>query len=278
MDFTNTLAFVYEGVLAGLLIALSCSMVGVYLLMRRLSMLGAGISHSAFGGIAIAFLLGLEPTLFTLFYVALISVLLQFLMDSKRLPSDTILSLFFSLGTALAVIVSAMKENLSANIYSYLFGSLLAVSREELYVSLFVFFITALAFWLKYDQLFLVLFNEEIAKLKGINTTFINYLFVLLAGINIVLSIKVAGLLLSASFVALPSMTALLIAGSFFQTFLLSAILSLLSVFLGVVISLTFNIPPSGAIVMLMVLFFVLCFLLYAYKARKRFQGYIQRL
>jgi zinc transport system permease protein len=271
MDFINTLGFVYEGVLAGLLIALSCSMVGVYLLMRRLSMLGAGISHSAFGGIAIAFLLGLEPTLFTLFYVALISVLLQFLMDSKRLPSDTILSLFFSFGTALAVIVSAMKENLSANIYSYLFGSLLAVSREELYVSLFVFFITALAFWLKYDQLFLVLFNEEIAKLKGINTSFINYLFVLLAGMNIVLSIKIAGLLLSASFVALPSMTALLIAGSFFQTFLLSAILSLLSVFLGVVISLTFNIPPSGAIVMLMVLFFILCFLLYAYKARKRF-------
>jgi ABC-type Mn2+/Zn2+ transport system permease subunit len=140
MDFINTLAFVYEGVLAGLLIALSCSMVGVYLLMRRLSMLGAGISHSAFGGIAIAFLLGLEPTLFTLFYVALTSVLLQFLMDSKRLPSDTILSLFFSFGTALAVIVSAMKENLSANIYSYLFGSLLAVSKEELYVSLFVFF------------------------------------------------------------------------------------------------------------------------------------------
>jgi zinc transport system permease protein len=67
MDFINTLGFVYEGVLAGLLIALSCSMVGVYLLMRRLSMLGAGISHSAFGGIAIAFLLGLEPTLFTLF-------------------------------------------------------------------------------------------------------------------------------------------------------------------------------------------------------------------
>jgi zinc transport system permease protein len=271
MDFINTLGFVYEGVLAGLLIALSCSMVGVYLLMRRLSMLGAGISHSAFGGIAIAFLLGLEPTLFTLFYVALISVLLQFLMDSKRLSSDTILSLFFSFGTALAVIVSAMKENLSANIYSYLFGSLLAVSKEELYVSLFVFLITALAFWLKYDQLFLVLFNEEIAKLKGINTNFINYLFVLLAGMNIVLSIKVAGLLLSASFVALPSMTALLVAGSFFQTFLLSAILSLLSVFLGVVVSLTFNIPPSGSIVMLMVLFFILCFLLYAYKARKRF-------
>jgi len=167
--------------------------------------------------------------------------------------------------------VSAMKENLSANIYSYLFGSLLAVSREELYVSLFVFLITALTFWLKYDQLFLILFNEEIAKLKGINTSFINYLFVLLAGMNIVLSIKVAGLLLSASFVALPSMTALLVAGSFFQTFLFSAILSLLSVFLGVVVSLTFNIPPSGAIVMLMVFFFILCFLLYAYKARKRF-------
>jgi zinc transport system permease protein len=92
-----------------------------------------------------------------------------------------------------------------------------------------------------------------------------------LAGMNIVLSIKVAGLLLSASFVALPSMTALLIAGSFFQTFLFSAILSLLSVFLGVVVSLILNIPPSGAIVMLMVLFFILCFLLHVYKARKRF-------
>ncbi len=270
MDFINTLGFVYEGLLAGLLTALSCSMVGVYLLMRRLSMLGAGISHSAFGGIAIAFLLGFEPTLFTLLYIAFVSVLLQFLMDSKRLPSDTILSLFFSFGTALAVIVYALKENLSTNVYSYLFGSLLAVSREELYVSFLVFSITALAFWLKYDQLFLVLFNEEIAKLKGVNATFINYLFVLLAGANIVLSIKVAGLLLSASFVALPSMTALLVAGSFLQTFLLSAIISLLSVFFGVILSLAFNLPPSGAIVMLMVLFFILCFLFYAYKARKR--------
>ncbi|WP_448584219.1 metal ABC transporter permease [Thermocrinis sp.] len=269
MDFIENLRFVYQGILAGIFIALSCSMLGVYLLMRRLSMLGAGISHSAFGGIALSFLLGLDPMVFTLIYTAFVSFFIQFLMEKKNLPSDTILSLFFSFGTALAVIILALTDSLGEGIYSYLFGSILTVSERELYLSFAIFVLSLLIFKLKYDDLFLVLFNEEIAKLKGINSSFLNYLFVLLAGINIVLSIKVAGLLLSASFVALPSMTALLIANSFFQTFLLSALFSLLSVTLGIFLSLFYNIPPSGSIVMLMVVLFLISSAIYTIKTRK---------
>ncbi|WP_448588642.1 metal ABC transporter permease [Thermocrinis sp.] len=270
MGFIEALGLIYQGVLAGVFIALSCSMLGVYLLMRRLSMLGAGISHSAFGGIALAFLFGLDPTVFTLIYTAFVSFFIQYLMERKNLPSDTILSLFFSFGTALAVIILSLTEGLSQSIYSYLFGSILVVSERELYLSFFIFLLSLLILRLKYDQLFLVLFNEEIAKLKGINSSLLNYLFVLLAGINIVLSIKVAGLLLSASFVALPSMTALLIAGSFLQTFLFSALFAVLSVILGIAISLSYNVPPSGAIVMLMVFFFLLAFAIGKVKASKR--------
>jgi len=269
MDFIETFGLVYQGFLAGIFIALSCSMLGVYLLMRRLSMLGAGISHSAFGGIALAFLLGLEPMTFTLIYTAFVSFFIQFLMERKSLPSDTILSLFFSFGTALAVIILSLTDSSGEGIYSYLFGSILVVSDLELYLSLFVFLLSLSILKLKYNQLFLVLFNEEIAKLKNINTSFINYLFTLLAGINIVLSIKVAGLLLSTSFVALPSMTALLIARSFLQTFLLSGLFAVLSVVLGIFVSLAYDIPPSGAIVMIMSLFFLLSFFIHAVKTRK---------
>jgi len=269
MDFIENLGLIYQGILAGIFIALSCSMVGVYLLMRRLSMLGAGISHSAFGGIALSFLFGVEPTIFTLIYTALVSFFIQFMMERKNLPSDTILSLFFSFGTALAVIILSLSGSLGQEIYSYLFGSILTVSEMELYLSFAIFILSLLVFKLKYDDLFLVLFNEEIARLRGINTSFLNYMFVLLAGINIVLSIKVAGLLLSASFVALPSMTALLIANSFFQTFLLSAMFAFLSVILGIFVSLIYNIPPSGSIVLLMVLLFLLSFAIYTVKARK---------
>ncbi|MGB9874455.1 MAG: metal ABC transporter permease, partial [Hydrogenobacter sp.] len=98
-------AFLWKGILSGLLISVSTSLMGVFLLMKRLSLLGAGLSHAAFGGIAIAILLGIDPMVFTLFYMVMSGLTIQLLIERKGLPADTVISLFFSLGVALAIII-----------------------------------------------------------------------------------------------------------------------------------------------------------------------------
>lgn len=251
-------AFLWKGILSAVFVSISTSLVGVFLLMRRLSLLGAGLSHAAFGGIALALVLNVDPTIFTLIYTVLAGMLLEFLIEKKGLPADTVISLFFSFGVALAILVLGITQNLGTNIYSYLFGSILTVSSTELYAVIITFLATALFVGLYYRSLMLISFNEEIAALRGVSVKLLNYLLVMLASANIILAIKAVGLILSASFIAIPPMSSLLVTTSFLSTLALSVSSSLLATILGISISLWFDIPPSSAIVLCMIVIFIL--------------------
>ncbi len=256
------LFFFWKGVLSAVFIALATSMLGVFLIVKRLSLLGAGLSHVAFGGVALALVLDLEPFTFSLFYTVLSGLLLEFLIEHKKVPTDTLLSLFFSFGVALAVVLLGITGNMGANVYSFLFGSMLTASHRELYLS-FLVFCGALAFvLLNYRSLLLLCFNEDIARLKGVKVRLLNYLLIALSSAGIALSIKAVGLVLSASFISIPSMTALLVANSFLSSLLLSVLFSLLSLTLGILLSLYKDLPPGGAVVMVMTLLFALVLLL----------------
>ncbi|MFN3814390.1 MAG: metal ABC transporter permease [Aquificaceae bacterium] len=251
-------AFLWKGVLSAVFVSSSTSLVGVFLLMRRLSLLGAGLSHAAFGGIALAVVLNMDPTIFTLIYTVLAGVLLEFLIEKKGLPADTVISLFFSFGIALAIMVFGLTQNLGTNVYSYLFGSILTVSNTEFYAVIIIFAITTLFVGFYYRSLMLISFNEEIAALRGVSVKLLNYLLVMLASANIILAIKAVGLILSASFIAIPPMSSLLVTTSFFSTLAISVASSLLATVLGISISLLFDIPPSSTIVMCMIAVFLL--------------------
>lgn len=248
----------WEGLLSALFIALSTSLVGVFLLIKRLAMLGAGLSHAAFGGVALAVVLQLEPMVFTLFYTVLLGLLTQFLTEKKSLPADTVVALFFSLGGALAVLVLGITDNLGANVFSYLFGSMLTATETDLLLALSVFSLTLLFVTLNYRALVLLSFNEELGRLRGVRVSLLNYLLVALSSANIVLSIKAVGLVLSASFISIPAMTSLMVSNSLLQSLTFSTAFSLLSLLFGVLLSFLFNLPPSGAVVGCMVLLFLL--------------------
>ncbi|RME12097.1 MAG: metal ABC transporter permease, partial [Aquificota bacterium] len=167
MDLLSYSLF-WEGFLSALFIALSTSLVGVFLLIKRLAMLGAGLSHAAFGGIALAIVLDLEPMTFTVLYTVLLGLLIQFLVDRKSLPADTVVALFFSVGVAMAIVVLGITDNLGTNVFSYLFGSMLTASEKDLLLSVIVFMLTLLFVFLNYRSLLLLSFNEEIARLRGV--------------------------------------------------------------------------------------------------------------
>ncbi|MFN3976034.1 MAG: metal ABC transporter permease [Aquificaceae bacterium] len=258
-----------EGFLSAFFIALSTALVGLFLLIRRLAMLGAGLSHAAFGGIALALVLNIDPMTFTLFYTVALGLLVQFLVDKKSLPADTVVALFFSLGVALAIIILGITDNLGTNVFSYLFGSMLVASKTDLLISLIIFLITLSFIFLNYRGLLFVCFNEELGKLRGIRVKTLNYALIALACANIVLSIKAVGLVLSASFISIPAMTSLMISNSFLQSLLLSAAFSFFSLLFGIGLSLSFDLPPSGAVVICMVFIFLL--LSFGKLTRKRF-------
>ncbi|MEJ5339062.1 MAG: metal ABC transporter permease [Aquificaceae bacterium] len=261
----------WEGFLSALFIALSTSLVGVFLLIKRLAMLGAGLSHAAFGGIALAIVLDLEPMTFTVFYTVLLGLLIQFLVDRKSLPADTLVALFFSVGVAMAIVVLGITDNLGTNVFSYLFGSMLTASEKDLLLSVIVFMLTLLFVFLNYRSLLLLSFNEEIARLRGVKVGLLNYSLIALASANVVLSIKAVGLVLSASFISIPAMTSLMVSSSFLQGMLLSVGFSFLSLSSGIILSLLLDLPPSGAVVGSMVFFFVLASL--SKFIKRRFSG-----
>ncbi|MCS6957850.1 MAG: metal ABC transporter permease [Aquificaceae bacterium] len=247
-----------EGFLSAFFIALSTSLIGFFLLIKRLAMLGAGLSHAAFGGIAIALLLDVDPIAFTVLYTVLLGLFIQFLVDKKSLPADTVVALFFSLGVALAIIILGMTENLGANVFSYLFGSMLTASTLDLLLSFLIFLLTITFILFNYRSLLLLSFNEELSKLRGVRVELLNYLLISIASANVVLSIKAVGLVLSASFISIPAMTSLMVSTSFLQSLMLSAIFSFLSLFFGIALALVADLPPSGAVVACMVFMFLL--------------------
>ncbi len=253
--------FVQRGIIAGLIIAISSSIAGVFLILRRMAFLGAGLSHAAFGGIAISLVLGLEPFLFTAIFTVLIGNLVQFISSRKRVPGDAAIALVFSGGVALAVLVLGIVKGFNEYIFGYLFGNILMVTSEELYFSIGAFLVVLFFFTFFYKKLVLLSFSEEIAKVRDVNTTLLNHALVSVASLVIVLSIKAVGIILASSMIVIPAMTALLVARSFLSSVIVSTIVATISVLTGIVVSFYYDLPPSGAIVGTMILLFATAFL-----------------
>ncbi len=250
--------FVQRGLLAGVLIALSSSLVGVFLILRRLAFLGAGLSHFAFGGVALAVLLGVEPFLFSGILTLGVANLIELLRRKRRIGGDVSLAIVFSGGVALAVVLLSLSEGFREDVFSYLFGNVLIVSPYELYLSTGVFLITCAFLLLNFKSLLLMSFNEEMAKVRGIKVMVLNHLFVSLASLVIIVSIKAVGIILASSFAVIPAAAGIAVAKSLRGSLILSALISVLSTVSGILISLHFDLAPGGSIVMVMIVAFIL--------------------
>lgn len=254
--------FVQRGLIAGVLISLASGVTGVFLILRRMAFLGASLSHAAFGGVALGFLLRLEPFTFTLGLLLVVANTLQVLTSSGRIPGDALLALVFSGGAALAVLMVGVVEGFGDAVFGYLFGSILMVSDRDLLLVGAVSVGTLFLVFLRYRDLLLISFDRDIAKVRGVRVTLLDHLLVSATTAVVVLGVKAVGVILTSSLMVIPAMTSLNLAGSFRLALLLSSLLSALSVVLGVMVSLIYNLPPSGVIVGIMVLIFCVSLIL----------------
>lgn len=258
-------AFIQRAILAGSLIAAVCSILGVFLVLRRMSLIGDGLAHTTFGSVAVVLLLGASPLYVTLAALPLVlisSLAILKLTSSKKIFGDAAIGVVSSIGIAAGIVLASLSGGYNVDLFSYLFGNILTVNQTELLLSLVVFAIVAGSVIFFYQDLFAVTFDEELARSMGIKTNRINIILFLLTAVAAVLAMKVTGIMLVSAMLILPPLTALQLTVSFKATIAVSAVFSVLSVICGIIFSFMLNIPAGGTIVICNVLFLFISFVI----------------
>ena len=243
--------FMQRAIISGIAIAILCSVVGLFLVLRRYSLFGDAIAHSSFGGIALGLLLGIYP-MWTAYVISLVSAAIITRIRQKfDVSGDAAVAILLSSGIAVGILLISISGGFTVDIFSFLFGSILLVSVEDTVTILALTGGILIVILLLYRQLLYSTFNEEQAKVSGIPVDKINYLIVFIAGITVVTSIQLVGVLLISALFVIPNVTAIMYGKSFKQTALISIGFGVSSVVVGIFVSYFFNITPAGTIVLL---------------------------
>jgi len=241
----------HRALISGVAIAILCSVIGLFLVLRRYSLFGDAIAHSSFGGIALGLMAGVYP-LWTAYGVSLVSALIITKIKEKYdISGDASIAILLSSGIAIGLVIIGISGGFTIDIFSFLFGSILLVSVNDTILILSLTGIILIVVLLLYRQLLYSTFNEEQAKVSGIPVEKINYLIVFMAGLTVVTSIQLVGVLLISALFVIPNVTAIMYGKGFKQTAILSISFSIFSVVAGILISYIFDITPAGTIVLL---------------------------
>lgn len=260
LDFLSY-GFVQRAIFSGLIVAITCSVIGIFLVLKRQSLFGDAISHMSFGGIAIGTFLNIYPIWTAMGFSIVAALAIAKIRQSTKLPPDSMVAVMLSLGLGIGVTLVSLSNGFSMDLFSFLFGSILLVNYEDIFQIVVVAIIVVSIIMVYYKKFVYIAFDEDQAKISGIPVEKLNYLFTVLVAITIIVSMKLVGILLISSLIVIPNITALLFNKGFKKTLSFSIILSTSSVFVGIILSYYYNIAPSGVIVLLSTSGFIIAFL-----------------
>jgi zinc transport system permease protein len=235
---------------AGAVIGLLAPAVGFFLVQRNMSLVGDGVGHTAFAGVAAGYLLGVSPVLTALLAAVAGAIGVEWLRSRRRAVGDQALALLFYSGLAAGVVLASTAGALNVNLFAFLFGSILTVTREDLVVVGLLGFGGLATVALLYRALVGVVVDEEGARVAGVPVVALNVLVAGLAGLTIGLSMQIVGILLIAALMVLPVIASGQVAWSMRSSILLAMGIGLASVFAGLTIAYYADLPPGGAIVL----------------------------
>ena len=242
---------------AGIAIGIVAPIIGMFLVVRRYSLLADTLAHVSFAGVAIGIFLSINPILSAIVLSVVAAFGIESLRNSGRIFGESVLALFLSGSLAVAVIILSLAKGFNANLFSYLFGSISTVSLSDLWVTLGLAVVVFLGVVIFYKELFFASFDPELAEASGLPVKRLNIMIVVLAAIAIALSIRIVGVLLIGALMVIPVVSAMQYGKGFRTTLMLSVFFSLLSVVLGLFASYYFNLASGGAIVVIALIFFV---------------------
>lgn len=250
--------FIQRALVVGALIALCCAFLGGFLVLRKLSLIGDGLAHVSFATVALALLLSASPLLVSIPLVTVASLAILTLSEKTGMHGDAAIGLVSSFSIAAGVLVASLAQGFNVDLMSFLFGSILVISHADVLISVALAVVILGAVILFYNQLFAVTYDEDFARVLGLNTQLINYMTAMLTAMTIALGIRVVGTMLISSLIVFPTVTALQVAKGFKSTIAIAAVVSVTCVVLGIFGSYVYNFPTGAVIVLLNAAMFLL--------------------
>jgi len=202
------LEFMQNAFMAGILLSLVLAFVSFFIVLRRFSFIGVGVAHSAFGGIALGALAGLPPTLTAICFAVVVSNAIGLVSQKGKLSTDTAIGIFFSLAMALGVIFIGFSDKYNVDLFGYLFGNILAVSKTDLTIITVLGGLVLAALTLFFKEMLFIAFDREVAYVSGIAVTLFDHFFLTLLAVSIVISIKLVGIVLVSALLVIPGAAA----------------------------------------------------------------------
>jgi zinc transport system permease protein len=249
--------FMQRALIAGIAVAITSSVIGLFLVLRRNSLFGDALSHVAFGGIAVGLMANIYPLWTGLGLSVLGALGITKLRQSTKIPADATVAILLSSGLALGIVLVSISGGFTLDLFSFLFGSILLVSINDTLAILALTGIILAIMILLYKKFVYITFDEEQAQVSGLAISRLNYLFVVLASVAAVVSMRLVGILLVSALIVIPNVTALLIGRGFKKTMLISISVSIFSVVAGIMLSYALNLAPAGTIVLISAATFV---------------------
>lgn len=253
--------FMQNAIFVSVFISILCPCIGIFLVLRRYSMIGDTLSHASLAGITIGLMFDQSPVLGAFIFTSICGALIEFLRTYYKKYTDLILTivLALSVGTAITIISSG---KLHANADSFMFGSILTVTQFDMVMVVILSAISVLALIFLYHQMLYIAYDEETAKIAGVKVKLINYIFSILVASAISVSIRIVGVLVLSSMIALPVATALQLEKGFKITLIFSIIFSVIDIMLGLFLSFYLNVAPGGFTALISVAVLVLVLLI----------------
>ncbi|MGM0880592.1 MAG: metal ABC transporter permease [Bacillota bacterium] len=248
-----TSEFFQRALIGGLLIGVTAPLMGLFLVLRRLAMIGDTLSHVSIAGVALGFLIGVYPVAVGLLFAIAASFAIEKLRKAYKTYAELSIAIIMSGGVALASLLFTIGKGFNVNVNSYLFGSIYTLNNTDLYVIGGVTVVVLIAIRTQVKELFLITFDEDAAAVSGLPVKFYNVMISVLTALVISVSIKIVGALLVSALLTIPAACSLIIARSFRQSVITVVIIGELAVVIGLLIAGIWNLAPGGTIVLLLI-------------------------
>jgi zinc transport system permease protein len=254
-------AFLVRAFIVGALVSICAALLGVSLVLKRYSMIGDGLSHVGFGALAIATALNLAPLSVSIPIVVVAAFLLLHLGEKRMIKGDAAIALISTGSLAFGVVIISQTTGMNTDVCNYLFGSILAMNKSDVYLSVALSITVLVLFVVFYHKLFALTFDETFAKATGLKTSLYNMLIAFLTAITIVLGMRMMGAMLISALIIFPALTSMRVFKKFKSVSICSVCVSIFCFFIGVVISYIYATPTGASVVLLNICAFMLFWL-----------------
>ena len=251
--------FMQRAVVAGVLTGGLCAVIGVYVVLKGLSFIGAGIAHASFGGVAIGMWLGINPVWSAVVFCLLVAWGIGWVSRAGRIKEDVAVGVFFASTMALGILLIGLMKGYQVDLFSYLFGSIIAVTAQDVWTTVVISALVLGCVIVFFKDLMFVIFDSEMAEVTGVPAGKLYFLLITMMALTVVMSIKVVGIVLVSALIVAPAAAAFQLTESFRKMMILSVVFGTGSSLLGLIISDVLRIAPGATIVLLVTLVFFVC-------------------